>query len=81
MMNAEFFEAWFEKHLIPTLLKGTKIVMDNASFHRKNRLNTRPANNFSTALFTRTKSNRTFFALAHEKKYAIYLIFQKILTM
>lgn len=39
MMHSEFFEAWFENHFIPTLLKGTKIVMDNASFHRKNRLN------------------------------------------
>ena len=39
MMHSQFFEAWFEKHLIPLLKQGTVVVMDNASFHRKNRLN------------------------------------------
>ena len=39
MMNSQFFEAWIEKHLIPELAKGSVIVMDNASFHRKKRLN------------------------------------------
>ena len=38
MMHSLFFEAWFEKHLIPELAQGTVIVMDNASFHRKKRL-------------------------------------------
>ncbi|MBR2209321.1 MAG: transposase [Synergistaceae bacterium] len=28
-----------KKHLIPLLKQGTVVVMDNASFHRKNRLN------------------------------------------
>ena len=37
-MHSLFFEAWFEKHLIPELAQGTVIVMDNASFHRKKRL-------------------------------------------
>ena len=37
-MTSIFFEAWFEKHLIPGLAPGTVIVMDNASFHRKKRL-------------------------------------------
>ena len=37
-MTAIFFEAWFEKHLIPGLAPGTVIIMDNASFHRKKRL-------------------------------------------
>ena len=39
MMYYQFFEAWFENHLIPLLKQGTVVVMDNASFHRKNRLN------------------------------------------
>ena len=34
-----FFEAWFEKHLIPLLKEGAVVVMDNALFHRKNHLN------------------------------------------
>ena len=38
-MHALFFEAWFEQHLIPLLKSGTVVVMDNASFHRKKRLN------------------------------------------
>ena len=38
MMHSQFFEAWFERHLIPELAKGSVIVMDNASFHRKKRL-------------------------------------------
>ena len=39
MMHAIFFEAWFDKHLIPLLKPGTVVVMDNATFHRKKRLN------------------------------------------
>lgn len=39
MMHSQFFEAWFEKHLTPLLKQGTVVVMDNASFHRKKRLN------------------------------------------
>ena len=38
MMHSQFFEEWFEKHLIPELAKETVVVMDNASFHRKKRL-------------------------------------------
>ena len=37
-MHSQFFEEWFEKHLIRELAKGTVIVMDNAFFHRKKRL-------------------------------------------
>lgn len=37
-MNHVLFEDWFEKHLLPALPKGTAIVMDNASFHRKKQL-------------------------------------------
>lgn len=37
-MNHGLFEDWFEKQLLPVLPKGTAIVMDNASFHRKNQL-------------------------------------------
>ncbi|MBQ6435899.1 MAG: IS630 family transposase [Synergistaceae bacterium] len=38
MMHSQFFEAWFEGHLIPELEQGAVVVMDNASFHRKKRL-------------------------------------------
>lgn len=34
-MNHERFEDWFGNHLLPILPKETVIVMDNASFHRK----------------------------------------------
>ena len=37
-MNHELFEDWFENHLLPELPKETVIVMDNASFHRKEQL-------------------------------------------
>ena len=37
-MHGEFFEAWFEKHLLPELSQGDVIILDNASFHRKKRL-------------------------------------------
>jgi len=32
--NSELVEAWFATALLPTLAKGTLIVLDNASFHR-----------------------------------------------
>ena len=37
-MNSTLFEFWFTKQLLPSLEKGTVIVMDNASFHSKKRL-------------------------------------------
>ena len=37
-MNHEWFEKWFQEHLLPALPKETVIVMDNASFHRKEQL-------------------------------------------
>ena len=37
-MHGDFFEAWFEKHLLPELSQGAVIILDNASFHRKKRL-------------------------------------------
>ena len=37
-MNSKFFEFWFSNQLLPSLKKGTVIVMDNASFHSKKRL-------------------------------------------
>ena len=36
--DSRLFEYWFEHCLLPCLKKDTVIVMDNASFHRKNRL-------------------------------------------
>lgn len=36
--NALLFEDWFEKHLLPALPDNTVIIMDNASFHRKEQL-------------------------------------------
>ena len=38
-MNGSLFEMWFEQNLIPELPESSVIVMDNASFHRKNKLN------------------------------------------
>ena len=37
-MNSTLFEYWFSTQLLPSLEKGTVIVMDNASFHCKKRL-------------------------------------------
>ena len=37
-MDSVLFEAWFEKCFLPVIKKGTVIVMDNASFHRKKQL-------------------------------------------
>jgi len=37
-MDSTLFEMWFETLLLPALPENTVVVMDNASFHRKNRL-------------------------------------------
>ena len=37
-MDSSLFVFWFSEHLLPSLEKGTVIVMDNASFHSKKRL-------------------------------------------
>lgn len=37
-MNSDLFEAWFEMWLLPRLPKGSAIILDNATFHRKNAL-------------------------------------------
>ena len=37
-MNCELFESWFSQQFLPALPEKTVIVMDNASFHRKNQL-------------------------------------------
>ena len=37
-MNSDLFEGWFENILLPILPPESIIVMDNASFHRKNQL-------------------------------------------
>lgn len=37
-MTSEFFEAWFEVFLIPSLETSSIIIMDNARFHRMSRL-------------------------------------------
>lgn len=37
-MNSSLFEFWFSSQLLPSLDKGTVIVMDNASFHSQRRL-------------------------------------------
>jgi len=36
--NSEFFERWFNEHLIKAIPKGHTVIMDNASFHRKAKL-------------------------------------------
>ena len=37
-MHGEFFEKWFEDNLLPAISEDTVIIMDNASFHRKEKL-------------------------------------------
>ena len=37
-MDSTLFAFWFTEQLLPSLEKGTVIVMDNASFHSKKRL-------------------------------------------
>ena len=37
-MDSTLFEFWFSEQLLPSLEKGSVIVMDNASFHSKKRL-------------------------------------------
>ena len=37
-MNSQRFEDWFCSHLLPNTQKGDVVVMDNASYHNKERL-------------------------------------------
>lgn len=37
-MASDFFEAWFQKFLLPTLSTPSVMIMDNARFHRMSRL-------------------------------------------
>lgn len=37
-MHGDFFEVWFEQHLLPEIPEDGVIILDNASFHRKKRL-------------------------------------------
>jgi transposase len=37
-MNGEYFEMWVKDHLLPAVGAGSTIIMDNASFHRKSKL-------------------------------------------
>ncbi len=37
-MTSDFFKAWFQKFLLPTLNKPSVIIMDNARFHRMGKL-------------------------------------------
>lgn len=37
-MTSDFFEAWFQKFLLPTLSRPSVIIMDNARFHRMSKL-------------------------------------------
>ncbi|CKI65734.1 IS630-Spn1%2C transposase Orf2 [Streptococcus pneumoniae] len=38
MMTSDFFEAWFQKFLLPTLNTPSVIIMDNARFRRMGKL-------------------------------------------
>jgi len=49
IVNSTLFEFWFEHILLPELPAGAVIVMDNASFHRKNALS-RIAEKFDCSL-------------------------------
>ena len=37
-MKSDFFEEWFEKSLLQSLKEKTVIILDNATFHRMNKL-------------------------------------------
>ena len=37
-MDSTLFEYWFEYQLLPAVSEDSVIIMDNASFHRKNKL-------------------------------------------
>lgn len=37
-MDGELFEAWFKKFLCPSFERGKVLIMDNAAFHRQQRL-------------------------------------------
>ena len=50
-MNSTLFEHWFTQQLLPSLEKGTVIVMDNASFHGKQRLISAAQNDGCKLLF------------------------------
>ena len=50
-MNSTLFEHWFTQQLLPSLEKGTVIVMDNASFHSKQRLISAAQNDGCKLLF------------------------------
>ncbi len=50
-MNSILFEQWFEQQLLPALPKGTVIVMDNASFHRKKQLSSMAEGNGFRLIF------------------------------
>ena len=39
-MKADYFETWFVEHLLKALPEGHTLIMDNASFHRKDALKT-----------------------------------------
>ncbi len=58
-MTGEFFEGWFEEILLPKLPQNVVIVMDNASFHRKDQLNEIAENHNITLLFLPPYSNST----------------------
>ena len=36
--DCEFFQWWFEEELLKSIPKGHTVIMDNASFHRKEKL-------------------------------------------
>lgn len=36
--SGAFFEAWFESELLAAIPEGSLVILDNASFHRKNRI-------------------------------------------
>ena len=38
-MHGDFFEAWFEEHLLPKVPEDGVIIVDNASFHPQKQLN------------------------------------------
>lgn len=50
-MDSRLFELWFQKCLLPVLPDKSVIVMDNAAFHRKNKLNAMAQSSGHSVLF------------------------------
>lgn len=49
--NRLLFEAWFERHLCPCLRPGDTVILDNASFHKSDKIDRLAAQRGASILF------------------------------